>query len=135
MNTQNIDPRVLLSTLWIVILFNMIIRDLHEFLRDGYIEQMMNLNIPQTTMLIYGFIAQVPILMILLSRTLNNKANKWYNTVAATIVSLGFLSTLPTADMDNIFFVIVENILLLIILRIAWKLPKSERNIVSKNKS
>ncbi|NER17295.1 DUF6326 family protein [Spongiivirga citrea] len=134
MNTQNTDPRVLLSTLWIVILFNMIIRDLHEFLREGYIEQMMTLNIPQTTMLLYGFIAQIPILMILLSRTLKNKANKWYNTVAATIASLGILSTLPTADMDDIFFVVVENILLLIILRIAWKLPPSEKIITSKNK-
>jgi len=134
MNTQNTDSRVLLSTLWIVILFNMIIRDLHEFLREGYIEQMMSLNIPQTTMLIYGFIAQIPILMILLSRTLKNKANKLYNTVAATIVSLGILSTLPTADLDDIFFVIVENILLLIILRIAWKLPQSEKIITPKIK-
>lgn len=128
MNTQNTDPKVLLSTLWIVILFNMIIRDLHEFLREGYIEQMMSLQVPELNMLFYGFVAQVPILMILLSRTLKDKANKWFNTVAALIASLGFLSTLPTADMDDIFFVIVENIFLLMVLRIAWKLPIHIKN-------
>lgn len=128
MNTKNTDPKVLLSTLWIVILFNMIIRDLHEFLREGYIEEMMSLRIPEENMLFYGFVAQVPILMILLSRTLKDKANKWFNTVAGLIASLGFLSTLPTADMDDVFFVIVENILLLIVLRIAWKLPIHSQN-------
>lgn len=128
MNTKNTDPKVLLSTLWIVILFNMIIRDLHEFLRKGYIEEMMSLRVPEVNMLFYGFVAQVPILMILLSRTLKDKANKWFNTVAALIASLGFLSTLPTADMDDVFFVIVENILLLIVLRIAWKLPIYSQN-------
>jgi len=131
MKTQNTDPKVLLSTLWIVILFNMIIRDLHEFLREGYIEQMMSLQIPEINMLFYGFVAQVPILMILLSRILKNKVNKWYNTVAAVITSLGFLSTLPSADMDDIFFVIVENLLLIIILRTAWKLPQSKNIITS----
>jgi len=126
MKTDNINPRVLLSTLWIVILFNMIIRDLHEFLRVGYIEEMMSLQVPEINMLFYGFVAQIPILGILLSRLLKNKANKWYNTVASIITSLGFLSTLPTADLDDIFFVIIQNILLLTILRIAWKLTRDD---------
>jgi len=126
MKTNEINPRVLLSTLWIVILFNMIVRDLHEFLREGYIAQMITLQIPETTMLMYAVIAQIPILMILLSRILKEKSNKWYNTVAAIITSLGFLSTLPTADMDDVFFVIIQNILLLIVLRVAWRLTKQD---------
>ncbi|WP_394746736.1 DUF6326 family protein [Spongiimicrobium salis] len=133
MNAKKTDPRVLLSTLWIVILFNMIVRDLHEFLREGYLHKLTSLNISEETVLLYGFAAQIPILMILLSRTLKNEANKWYNTIAAVIVSLGFLSTLPTADMDDIFFVIIENILLLFILRIAWKLPKTKKITPFKN--
>ncbi|WP_108803890.1 DUF6326 family protein [Aquimarina sp. Aq107] len=131
MKTQNTDPKVLLSTLWIVILFNMIIRDLHEFLRDGYMEEMMTLEIPEITMLVYGVIAQIPILMILLSRVLKETLNKWYNTVAAFITSLGLLSTLPTADMDDVFFVIIQNILLVIVLRIAWKLTADDNGFKS----
>ena len=130
MKTNTIDSRILLSTLWIVILFNMIVRDLHEFLREGYIEHMMSLQIPEVNMLVYGFVSQIPILMILLSRILKDKANTWYNTVAAIITSLGFLSTLPNADMDDIFFVVIENILLLVIIRVSWKLsnPPSKPN-------
>ena len=133
MKAQNTDSKILMSTLWIMILFNMIVRDLHDFLREGSIERMMTITIAEETMLFYGFIAQVPIAMILLSRTLKNNANKWYNTVAAVITSLGLLSTLPRADMDDVFFVIIENLLLIIILRTAWKLSKAEKIITSKN--
>ncbi len=131
MKTQHTDPRVLLSTLWIVILFNMIVRDLHEFVREGYIEQMMVINIPETTMLVYAVIAQIPILMVLLSRILKEKTNKWFNTVAAVVTSLGLLSTLPSADLDDILFACTGNIFLLIILRVAWKLPRNKGIITS----
>lgn len=127
MQTQNTDPKILISTLWIMILFNMIVRDLHDFLREGSIERMMTITITEETMLFYGLIAQIPIVMILFSRTLKNNANKWYNTIAAVITSLGLLSTLPRADMDDVFFVIIENLLLLIILRTAWNLPQSRK--------
>ncbi len=131
MKTQHTDPRVLLSTLWIVILFNMIVRDLHEFVREGYIEQMMVINIPETTMLVYAVIAQIPILMVLLSRILKEKTNKWFNIVAAVVTSLGLLSTLPSADLDDILFACTGNIFLLIILRVAWKLPRNKGIITS----
>lgn len=131
METSKIKPGTLLSTLWVVILFNMIVRDLHEFLRKGYIAQMMSMDISQEELLLYGFVSQVPILMVLLSRILKEKANKWYNTVAAVITSLGMLSTLPTADMDDVFFVIVQNILLVVILRVSWKLTKENKRLKS----
>lgn len=129
METSRIKPSTLLSTLWIVILFNMTVRDLHEFLREGYITQMMSIGISEEEVLLYGFIAQIPILMILLSRVLKEKVNKWYNTVAALITSLGLLSTLPSADMDDVFFVIVQNILLLIVLRVSWKLTRDDKEL------
>ena len=125
MDTSRINPKVLLSTLWIVILFNMMVRDLHEFLREGYIEEMMSIGMPEEEVLLYGFISQVPILMILLSRILKQKANQWCNTVAAVITSTGLLSTLPAADMDDVFFVIIQNILLLIVMRVSWKLTSN----------
>ena len=41
MLTLPADRRPLLSSLWAFILFNMIFRDLHQFLAPGYIKQMM----------------------------------------------------------------------------------------------
>ena len=126
MDTSRINHKVLLSTLWVVILFNMVVRDRHEFLREGYIAEMMSIGMPQEEVLLYGFMSQAPILMILLSRILKQKANQWYNTVAAVITSAGLLSTLPSADMDDIFFVIIQNILLLIVMRVSWKLTSND---------
>ena len=123
---NNIKPQTLLSTLWIFILFNMIFRDLHEMLAEGYFEELMSLQISEGTMLLYGFILEIPIMMVLLSRILNNRANKWANQIAAGVSLLGLLSTLATADLDDLFFATVNSVALLVIIRIAWKLPMEE---------
>lgn len=120
---ENIQPQVLLSTLWIFILFNMLLRDLHEFPTEGYIEELMVLKLSDQVMLLYAFIVEIPILMVLLARVLNNKANKWANLVAASITLLGIASTLPAADLDDIFFAVANVMALLLVLRTAWKLP------------
>lgn len=123
MINNKIKPQILLSTLWVFILFNTIFRDLHEFLRVGYIEEMMAMKMSEENMLFFGFIVELPILMILFSRILNNNVNKWVNLVVGSITMLGILSTIPSADMDDIFFAIIELMALVVILLTAWKLP------------
>lgn len=125
---NKIKPQSLLSTLWIFVLFNMVFRDLHEFLKDGYIQEMMSLEITQEVALLYGGIAEIPIAMVVLARLLKNKINRWANAFAATITSLGLLSTIPSADMDDVFFTIMNMIALLSIIRVAWKLPSFDAN-------
>jgi len=124
---DKIKPQTLLSLLWVVVLFNTIIRDLHEFLRRGYIEEMMTLKISEETMLLYGFIVELPILMIVLSRIINDQTNKLINITVAVITMLGVLSTLPTADMDDVFFAIVECLALVAIILIARKLSSHSK--------
>lgn len=128
---ENIKPQTLLSTLWIFILFNMLLRDLHEFPTEGYIEELMSLKLSDQAMLLYGFIVEIPILMVLLSRILTNKANRWANIVAASIAMLGIASTLPTADLDDIFFAVINVGALLIVLRTAWQLPVPHERQIS----
>lgn len=123
MKKRKIESQALLSTLWIFVLFNMIFRDLHQFANEGFIEELMSQKIKEELVLVFGFILEIPIAMVLLSRVLNDKANKWANTVASIITLLGLLSTLPSADMDDVFFTIVESAALLAIILIAWKLP------------
>ncbi|MEM7572420.1 MAG: DUF6326 family protein [Bacteroidota bacterium] len=129
---KNIKPHSLLSTLWVFILFNMVFRDLHELLAPDYFEELLSLDISPQTMLFYGFILEIPILMVLLSRILGNYGNKWANLCAASIILLGMLSTLPSADLDDLFFTSVSSLALLIIIRVAWKLPtlKMEKSIL-----
>lgn len=123
---ENIKPQTLLSTLWIFILFNMLLRDLHEFPTEGYIEELMTLKLSDPTMLLYGFIVEIPILMVLLSRILKDRANKWANIVAAGVAMLGIASTLPTADLDDIFFALINVGALLTVMRTAWTLSVTE---------
>ncbi|MBX2827505.1 MAG: hypothetical protein KTR22_05050 [Flavobacteriaceae bacterium] len=123
---NKITSQTLLSTLWVFILFNMIFRDLHQLLAQGYIEEMMALEISNPAMLFYGIILEIPIAMVLLSRILKDKTNKWTNIVAASFVMLGTLSTLPSADWDDIFFVLVKLVAFLAIIRVAWKLPSQK---------
>lgn len=119
---ENIKPQTLLSTLWIFILFNMLLRDLHEFPTEGYIEELMALKLSDQAMLLYGFIVEIPILMVLLSRILTDRANKWANIVAACVAMLGIASTLPSADLDDIFFALINVGALLTVMRTAWTL-------------
>ena len=120
---NRINPQSLLSTLWVFVLFNMIFRDLHEFLNQGYIEELMALKLSEETMLFYGFVLEIPILMTLLSRILKNGINRWMNMVAASITMLGTLSTLLSADMDDVLFAILNSVAFLAIIYTAWKMP------------
>lgn len=129
---NKINPQELLSTLWILFLFNMILRDLHEFPTDGYIEEMMSLKLSEGAMLFYAFIVEIPISMIVLSRLLNNKANKWANSIAVVVSSLGVLYTIPSGQMDEIFFAVVNGMAFTTILITVWKLPSHENTETEK---
>ncbi|MEO9871777.1 DUF6326 family protein [Ekhidna sp.] len=124
---QKISPQILLSTLWVFILLNMIFRDLHQFGHPGFLEEMMTgvvngVKITEELMLFGGFLAEIPIIMVLLSRVLVDRVNKWANIIASVVTMLILFSTLPSADMDDIFFMIIEVAAFLLIIRTALNL-------------
>jgi Sec-independent protein secretion pathway component TatC len=131
--SQKIKPQTLLSTLWVFILLNMVFRDLHQFVKAGFLAEIMTgvingVKITEELMLFGGFLAEVPIIMVLLSRILTDRVNKWANITASVITMLVLLSALPSADMDDVFFMIVEVVAFLAIIRIAWRLPSLSEN-------
>ncbi|PWL38704.1 hypothetical protein DKG77_10675 [Flagellimonas aquimarina] len=134
MKRNKIEGQALLSTLWIFILFNMIFRDLHQLGKKGFLEEIMTgvvngIEITEELMLFGGFLAEIPILMVLLSRILHDKANKWANIIASVITFLVLVSAVPSADMDDIFFMIIEFVAFLAIILIAWKLPSGKKHL------
>lgn len=117
----------------------MIFRDLHQFGKKGFIEEMISgvvngVKITDELILFGGFLAEIPILMVLLTRILNDKANKWANIMASIITMLVLLSALPSADLDDIFFMIIEIAAFLLIIRIAWKLPSLNETRSAKSR-
>ena len=124
---SKLKPQTLLSTLWVFILLNMIFRDLHQFGKAGFLEQMMSgvvdgVKITEELMLLGGFLAEIPILMVLLSRILADEVNKWANILASTITLLVLLTSLPSADMDDMFFLLIETIAFTVIILISISL-------------
>ena len=114
-----------LSTLWMFYLFNTIFRDIHEFIEPGFIEQVMTgtfngIQITENLLLFGGFVAEVPISMVLLSRFLPYGANRWTNIIAA-VITLAFEINNGTTDLDDTFHMVIEMAALLFIIWSAWR--------------
>ncbi len=124
-NRVEIDKKALLSTLWIFVLLNMIFRDIHEFFRPGLLEQMMTgvVNGNQVTeqvMLIGAIMVEIPLLMVLLSRILNYRINRWANIIIGA-VTIALIIAMGQKDLDDIFFATIEVIALSAIIWLAVK--------------
>ena len=123
--TIGMDVKGLLSTLWSFVLFNMIFRDLHEFGRPGFLEEIMTgivngVQITEELMLLGGIMAEVPISMVLLSRVLNYRINRWANIITGAI-TIAIIINNGVKDLDDIFFAAIEIVALTLIIWCAWK--------------
>ncbi len=117
--------RTKLSLLWVAVLFNIIIKDIHDLFRPGLLEEMqsgiVNGNtITEELILIGGIVLELPIVMIVFSQFLPFKLNKWSNTSVA-LLSILILFMHPTKDLDDIFFLITTTIGLCAIIVLVWK--------------
>jgi Sec-independent protein secretion pathway component TatC len=106
-------------------LFNTIFRDIHEFIEPGFIEKAMTgtfngTQITEQLLLLGGFVAEVPIAMVLLSRLLPYGANRWANMIAA-VITLAFEINNGTTDLDDTFHMVIEMAALCFIIWSAWR--------------
>jgi hypothetical protein len=125
--TTGIGMKALLSTLWIFVLFNIVFRDIHEILRPGFLEEVMTgtVNGVQMTegfLLLGGMMLEIPIAMVLLSRVLPYRANRWANIIAGPI-AIALIVFGGPSDLDDMFFATIEVVTLLLIVWYAWKWP------------
>ena len=119
------ETKAKLSTLWMFFLFNTIFRDIHEFIEPGFIEKVMTgtfngTQITEHLLLLGGFVAEVPISMVLLSRLLPYGANRWANIIAA-VITLSFEINNGTTDLDDTFHMVIEIAALFSIIWSAWR--------------
>ena len=125
--TAGMDMKALLSTLWIFVLFNIAFRDIHEILRPGFLEEVMTgtVNGVQMTegfLLLGGMMLEIPIAMVLLSRVLPYRVNRWANIIAGPI-AIALIVVGAPSDLDDMFFATIEVVTLLFIVWYAWKWP------------
>ena len=121
--TREIDKRVLLSTLWIVVMINMLKADILSLFIPGVADELARAAgetpIPQL-MLGGAIMMEISILMIIFSRVLKYGVNRWANIIAA-IITIVFVVRGGSSYPHYIFIAAIEVVCLLLIIWNAWK--------------
>ena len=128
--TTGMDMKVLLSTLWIFALLNVIIRDIHELFRPGLLQEMMTgtvngIQMTEGLLLLAAIPMEILISMVLLSRVLKYRLNRWAN-ISVGAMAIAFVIANGARDLDDMFFATVEVIAMALIVWYAWTWPKQE---------
>jgi hypothetical protein len=113
------DTKVLLSTLWVFVMFNMAFADIVGFLTPGTLQGMMEMKPAQGLLLAFSIMLEIPIAMIVLSRLLRYRANRWANIIAGVITILWVVGG-GTFSVSYIFFATIEVACMLLIIWYAW---------------
>jgi hypothetical protein len=128
--TAGMDMKVKLSTLWVVVMFNMIFADILSFMLPDFLEILETgyaggVQITQEILLVFAILLEIPIAMIVLSRVLKYSVNRWANIIAAVITIL-FVIGGGSTSLHYIFFATIEVVCMSLIIWYAWKWPKQE---------
>ncbi|WP_299612866.1 DUF6326 family protein [uncultured Tateyamaria sp.] len=109
-----------LSSAWLFFLLATLFRDIHNFVRPGFIDQALSgvvngFTVTDELLLIGGLVVTLPIGLIWLSRMLPKRINQWANGLVA-LMNIGFVVTTPHSAVDEIYFAVLHMLALLFIL-------------------
>ena len=122
---KKLDTRVLLSTLWIVVMINMLKADILSLYIPGATEEVVKtsasagVSIPQL-MLGGAIMMEISIAMIILSRVLKYGLNRWLNIITAIITIMFVVG--PGASYPHYIFIAAVEVLCLAL--IIWNAGK-----------
>ena len=122
------DMGTRISTLWIVVMLNMVFADILTFIKPGALQELWagqaGVHITPGLLLVFAILTEIPIAMIFASRILKPKANLWANTVAA-VVAAAFVVGGGSLSPHYVFFAAVEVACMALIVWSAWTRPHS----------
>jgi hypothetical protein len=127
---KKIDTKALLSSLWIVVMINMLKADILSLFIPGATDEVartaasMGASIPQL-MLGAAIIGQLAIAMIVLSRVLKYGINRWVNIVVGILI-IAYIWSGMVSYPHYIFIASVETLCLLLIVWFAARWRNSE---------
>ena len=123
------DTGTRLSTLWIVVMFNMAFADVLTFIKPGALQELWagqaGVQITPGLLLVFAILIEVPIAMIFLSRVLKPGLNRWANTVAA-VITAAFVVGGGSLTPHYVFFAAVEVACMALIVWSVWSRRSSE---------
>ncbi len=131
MKPKKTDRKILLSTLWIFAILNYLYCDIMGLMDVNLLKQYLTgtvngMEMNENFLLGAAILMEIPIAMVLLSRILNYKANRWANLIAGIIMTLVQTATLFAGEPSTyyLFCSIVEIATTIIIVWLAWKWTK-----------
>lgn len=123
--TEKVNTKVLLSTLWIIVMINMAYADILGLFIPGTLEEVAKTSVSTGTtipqlMLGGAIMLEIPIAMILLSRVLKFKVNRWANIIAS-VITIAYVVGGGSTTPHYIFIATIEVVCMLLIAWFAWK--------------
>jgi hypothetical protein len=123
--SKKTDTKVLLSTLWIVVMINMAYADILSLHIPGAFDEVAKTSVstgaPIPQLMLGGAIMmEIPVAMIILSRVLKYGVNRWVNIIVG-IFTIAYIWGGAASYPHYIFIAMVETFCLLLIIWNAWK--------------
>ena len=119
-----------LSTLWVVVMFNMVYADILSFITPGELQALWageaGVQVTPMLLMVFAMLIEIPIAMIFLSRILKPGANRWANTVAAAITTVFVVGGGSLDLLHYWFFMAVEIACMALIVWSVWSRRSSE---------
>jgi hypothetical protein len=115
---KSIDRKVILQTLWTFATLNYVYADVVTLF-----DKSVTTSLNQTQLLGAAILVETAIAMVLLSRVLKYRANRWANIIVGAINTVAILVSLlvATPALYSAFFAIIEIATTLLIIWYAWK--------------
>ncbi len=117
------DRKMILSSLWIFAMFNYLYADVFSLYFIPAVQQETMTN-SDTSVLGFAILMETAIVMVLLSRVLKYRVNRWANIVAGVIHTLAVFLSMVTGSAPKpyyVFFGTIEIACTLFIIGYAWK--------------
>jgi len=119
------DKRVILSTLWIIVMISIISADIFGFIEPGTLEGIINsetgFELTPVLIAIFSLFQVIPIAMILVARLFRRDVNRWLNISASVLTLLYVLGGGNWESTSYFVFAAVEVIAMLMIIWLAWR--------------
>lgn len=124
MSIEKHDRTIILSTLWIFVTLNYLYCDLIGLMDSNLLKQYITgtvegMEINESFLLVAAILMEIPIAMVLLSRTLSYKYNRYANIIAGSIKSFVMIATL-FVGIPTIYYIFFAGIEILTTLFIVW---------------
>ena len=123
MRTMTVPAR--LSLMWVFIMFNMVFADIISFIYPGALQEILtgyagSIHVTPGFLLVAAVVTEVPIAMIVLSRVLGHRANRWANIVAAVVTVAYVIGGGSLDQIHYLFFAAMQVAAALVIVWTAW---------------